>query len=62
MEKKSWTLAEFCQRHSMSLDSGYRMVKAKKLPHVRIGIGRGSIRITSEHEEKWIRECEEAMT
>ncbi|GAB7057718.1 hypothetical protein JCM16163A_44670 [Paenibacillus sp. YK5] len=55
MEQKSWTLAEFCQRHNMSLDSGYRMVKAKRLPHVRIGVGRGSIRITAEHENKWLQ-------
>jgi excisionase family DNA binding protein len=48
---------ETAERLEMSQSEIYRLCAERRLPHVRIGCGRGAIRIRESDLEEFIRSC-----
>ena len=55
--EKSLTVAEAASRLGISVSLVYRLCADRKLPHVRIGCGRGAIRILESDLDEFIQSC-----
>lgn len=56
-----FTVMEIAKRLRISPALAYALVEAGKMPHYRIGLGRGSIRVSEEQLARFLNECEEKI-
>lgn len=55
MNEKLMTIKDVAEYMQLSVISVTRMVARKEIPHIRVGKGRGSIRIVPDVLEKYIQ-------
>ena len=51
------TVKEVSQRLKVSQGCVYQLIAERRLPHFRIGLGRGCIRVRDEDLQKFIESC-----
>src|SRR5690242_4705523 len=51
------TVKQVAELLSVSTGTVYDLVTAKKLPHFRIGVGRGAVRIAADEAEAYLHGC-----
>ncbi|CAH0122015.1 hypothetical protein PAE9249_04552 [Paenibacillus sp. CECT 9249] len=61
MQQATMTLEQFAKYAGISKDLAYALVKAGKVPYIRLGIGRGRILFRKEAVDAWLASQEQQV-
>lgn len=58
MPEKYLTVKEIAERWGVSRSVVYKLVTGGVIPSIRVGVGRGTIRVTEKHAEDYLKNHE----